>query len=365
MSKKKRKKRNNEKKEIGTFSEKEIRSRRSFPLKNTILIAVLLCVQIFLIIFAFVGVKAVPKDIINDYEITVEPQKDGSLALQYYFRWTAVDKTEELNWVDIGMPNGEFVVLEESLSENIDYVYEIENDGYVALRIFFKDSYRGGECFDFGFSVLQNNMLCKDANGYFYELIPSWFNEIPIEEYSFRWKISENITFSQCNSSYSEYLEWNGNLDCGEFVKMYVVYSPSEFNENAVTAKYIPFNSDFVYNKLDENVAAFRAMLILVALLIVFFEVHIIDSYVSYVRGTGFLRSNGQYIHIYGTLNPITARLNSQNAVMRNRHYGGRHGGFGSGGISGCACACACACAGGGRAGCSQKDTKEFTKENV
>jgi Asp-tRNA(Asn)/Glu-tRNA(Gln) amidotransferase A subunit family amidase len=53
-------------------------------------------------------------------------------------------------------------------------------------------------------------------------------------------------------------------------------------------------------------------------------------------------------MHTYGRPNPhyIRAR-NAYNATHRSR----------GGGSGGCACACACACAGGGRAGCSQKDT--------
>ncbi len=365
MGKKKRNNKNKKNKEKMAFSQEEMRSRRSFPLKNTVLIVILLAVQIFLIMFASVGVKAVPDDIINKYEITVAPERDGVLNIQYNLRWTAVDKYEELKWVDIGMPNADYVLLEESLTENVESAYQIDNDGYAALRIFFKQPYKGGECFDFGFSVFQNKMLCKDSNGYFYELIPSWFNEIPVEAYSFRWKNSESISFSQSNSSYSDYLEWSGSLNCGEYVKMYVAYSSDGFDENAVISEYIPFNEENVYNELETDVLSLRVMLILFALLIVFLEVHIADSYVSYVRGTGFLRNKGHYVHIYGALNPIPSRLQSLNAAPGRTHHGRYGGGSGSGGFSGCACACACACAGGGRAGCSQKDTTEFKKENI
>ena len=84
-------------------------------------------------------------------------------------------------------------------------------------------------------------------------------------------------------------------------------------------------------------------------------EMYLVDSFVSYNRGRGFLRGYGHHVHVYGYHNP-------RYISARNRHNassGGR-GGFSGGG---CACACACACAGGGRAGCSQKDGYRMKKD--
>ena len=79
---------------------------------------------------------------------------------------------------------------------------------------------------------------------------------------------------------------------------------------------------------------------------------YVVDCFVSYRRGRGFLRGYGHRIHTYGRVNPHYRRAaNAHAASNSGRGYGG--------GSRGCACACACACAGGGRAGCSRKDTKE------
>ena len=76
-------------------------------------------------------------------------------------------------------------------------------------------------------------------------------------------------------------------------------------------------------------------------------ELFIVDSYVSYNRGRGFLRGYGHPLHVYGYSNPRYTE--AQMEKSGGSHRGGTYRGGG--------CACACACAGGGRAGCSQKDT--------
>lgn len=73
-------------------------------------------------------------------------------------------------------------------------------------------------------------------------------------------------------------------------------------------------------------------------------EVYIVDCYVSYGRGRGFLTGHGYHVHAYGRSNPHYIRARDKYNATHSRSGGGGRG-------------CACACAGGGRAGCSQKDT--------
>lgn len=347
------------KKDEKPFARETIIRKRRFPVASTLVLAGIVCVQIFLILFAVFGVSLSPKDIINSYEITVEPQPDGTLAMRYDITWTAVHPTEKLIWADIGMPNEFYTVDEDSLSDNILTCKPVSNEGFVVLRLFFKEAYYFGKKVDFSFSVHQKNMLCKDENGFFYEFVPGWFNSIPVEQYCVRWLATEGIDTARYVIDDSGYILWKGSLDCGEFVKVRVNYNDIAFDESAHISSYIPFDSSGVYNELGSEENALRLCLFIFAAIFVVFEVHIADSYVSYVRGRGFLRSNGQYVHIYGGINPITRNSSyAGNSTRYGRYH--RRGGFGSGGGSGCACACACACAGGGRAGCSQKDTHKF-----
>ncbi len=340
------------------FSKKTIYQKRKFPVKNTVLLIGVVCIQVFLILFAFFGISVSPKDIINDYEITVIPQNDGTLKMTYNITWTAMDKNEELSWVDIGMPNSSFTVDDASLSDNILTCSPVLENSYVALRLYFKDSYSGGEKLNFSFSVNQRNMLCKNDNGYFYEFIPGWFNSIPVEHYSVRWAATEGLDTERYLVGTDGYVLWQGSLGCGEFVNVFVNYNTTAFDKSASVSAYIPFDSSGVYNQLKADADAYRFLMLVFSGLLVLLEIHIIDCYVSFVRGRGFIRTHGHYVHIYGIENPVHKQIGMRNLKTSSWHR--HHSGGGTG--SGCACACACACAGGGRAGCSQKDTYEISR---
>ena len=197
------------------------------------------------------------------------------------------------------------------------------------------------DIFEFSFKINQRDMLCQNASGYFYEFVPGWFNAIRVEQYKFTWSRKGKDDLVQ-----------TGSLDYGEYSSMYVQYGKEDFTGCKV-CDYFPFDKDGAYNELEEEKAVAAAMCCLGAALLIIAEVYIVDSYVSYSRGRGFLSGYGYHVHTYGRSNPHYIRARDK----YNEEHGHHSGGFRGGG--GCACACACACAGGGRAGCSQKDTHE------
>ena len=146
-----------------------------------------------------------------------------------------------------------------------------------------------------------------------------------------------------------------GSLDYGEYSKMTIQYGMDDF-AGCQTVQYRTFDDDGARNELKEDKVGVIVLCCLVAAFLIIAEVYIVDCYVSYGRGRGFLTGHGYHVHTYGRSNPhyIIAR------DKYNATHGGRSGGHGGG----CACACACACAGGGRAGCSQKDTYGAPLEN-
>ena len=338
-----------------SYSELAIKKNRTFPVKNTIILVVCILVQVAAGLFAL-KYEPVPQDIIKQYNVTVEPQANGTLDIYYNFLWQAVDTTEELSWVDIGMANFEYTVDEAYFSPNIDYYEKVSEDGWSGLRLYFNRSYLG-EDLEFSFKVNQGYMLCSGQSGYFYEFVPGWFNKIPVESYSFKWKNSTGVSYTEGGLLQNGYYEWSGALGCGEYRKMVVGYKPNFFY-SPLTTQYAPFDGSGAYNELEDDKSGIGALAILVIVGIGIFEIYLFDCYVSYVRGRGFLTGYGHKIHTYGRHNPMYVR-----AYNRAHIYTGSKGYRGGGG-GGCACACACACAGGGRAGCSQKDTYGNTSEN-
>ena len=317
------------------YEDKYIKSNRTFPVGNTVLLVIAVVIQIALIIGAF-AYQPVPQDRIRQYHVTVEPLADGSLDIEYDLVWEALDPSEDLTWVEIGMANDNFTVYPDSVSANVDSYSKYTDDGYVTLQLDFRRAYIGGETVEFSFKVNQKEMLCKDDKGYFYEFVPGWFNRIQVEQYRFAW-----LTDGR------EDCVWQGSLDYGEYEVMTARYGANDF-DGCQVVKYRSFDGSGAYHGLQEDKTTTVVMCCIFAALIVAAEVYIIDSYVSYNRGRGFLMGHGYHIHTYGRTNPYYIRARDKyNAAHRSG--GGRSGG--------CACACACACAGGGRAGCSQKDT--------
>ncbi len=338
------------KKDKNDYSAQTIKNRRKFPARNTAIIGVCIVAQLFLIYFAITA-KAEPQDIIEKYDVNVEVLDDGSLDIEYSFLWKAIDTTEELTWVEIGMANPFFTVDESSLSGNIKEYTEIYNDGYSAVRLDFKRGYKGGENLKFSFKVNQANMLCKDSNSYFYEFVPCWFNSTPVENYEFKWKKTDFCDGADGAKMKNSYYVWLGSLDCGEYEILQVSYDLDAFNDVEVV-EYEPFMTNGAYNQLEEDRIIKIVVFCVVIAGILVAEIYLLDSHVSYRRGRGFLVGYGHPIHTYGFQNPRYIRAYNRAHTSTSTGRGG--GGFRGGG---CACACACACAGGGRAGCSQKDT--------
>ncbi len=334
------------------YSEEVIKSRRTFPRFNTVLLVICLIVQLGMISFALIY-DPKPQDRIDKYEVTAEPLADGSLDIEYRFVWTPLDTDEDLTWVEIGMPNPAFSFYISSFSENISTYEKYADEYYVSSRLYLDRPYRAGETLTFSFKVNQRDMLCKDENGYFYEFIPGWFNSTPVESYSFMWKDSEKPIFANTNARQNGFPIWEGSLPIGECVKMQISYAPDAFTAVS-TVKYEEFDDSSAYNELQENKVSLVIFAVILSAAILALQIYLIDSVVSYHRGRGFLTGYGHHIHIYGRTNPRYESEKDKHSSSGGR--GGRGGG-------GCACACACACAGGGRAGCSQKDTTQIHRK--
>lgn len=325
------------------FSPEYIRKHRTFPVFKTFLLVLCVIAQVVLVCIAIFVEPPAPQDRIDEYNVTVEPREDGSLDITYDIVWTALDESEPLTWVEIGMANSNFELYTDSVKGGSAYrdVY----DGYCYVHVMFPRAYTGGETVEFSFTVNQRDLLHGEGKDRFYEFVPGWFNSTPIESYTFRWKASDKLLATNADSHDLQWHTWKGSLECGQYVLMEIQYGAGAFAD-AETARYREFDDDEAYNEPKSTQNAFRAMCVVFILSLVAAEVYIVDSYVSYSRGRGFMRSGGYHIHHYGRINP---RYRAYRAAQ-NRSSGG-------GGSRGCACACACACAGGGRAGCSRKRT--------
>lgn len=332
-------------KDKNLFTEEYVKEHRRFPIFYTVVLCFLVIAQIALLLVALLY-HPIPADEIEKYHVTVRPREDGTLDITYHIRWRVIGGDEALTWVAIGLANGNWTYYPDMLSNNIAKIAEYDSGEVVYADLTFKEAYRVGDVIDFSFTINQKDMLCLDIRGrYFYEFIPCWFNKINVEDYQFMWYVGAQTPHSNADTSDGEWLIWRGEMPRGSYVPMRVNYGSDAFF-GADTVNYQAFDDEGVYDELQSDKRTITILCILVIIMLAFFELFIIDSYVSYVRGRGFLVGHGYYVHTYGRRNPAHVRA--------GRAHRARGGGFSGGG---CACACACACAGGGRAGCSQKDT--------
>ena len=335
----------NKKARTGDYSRETVLRKRKFPRSSVVIITLLALVQVAAILFICLF-RPSPRDVINEYTVTVEPQINGTLDITYELVWTPMDKSEPLSWVEIGMANEFFEILEYS-----DTVYRVvryedpEYEGYVSARIYLDRAYNAGETVSFSFKVNQGKILSENGSGYLYEFVPGWFNEIPVEHCKIRWADTPSPSAIGADTYEFGYYVISRTLEPGDYVKVNATYPEDAFLYPSVQ-RYEPFDDSGAFNDLAGTQAGAIVIACIVILVCIIAEIYIIDGFVSYHRGRGFLRGYGYHVHVYGGVNP---HYRAASAAHSSR------GGGGGGG--GCACACACACAGGGRAGCSEKDT--------
>ena len=98
-----------EKTENQIKKEEKLKEKRTFPVGYTVLLVVIVLAQIGLV-FLGIAYQPKPQDVIHQYNVTVQPLDDGSLDIEYHLLWEALDASEELTWVEIGMGNENFTV---------------------------------------------------------------------------------------------------------------------------------------------------------------------------------------------------------------------------------------------------------------
>ena len=335
---------------VDEFAPETVRKKRTLPVKDMIILGILVILQVFLIL-VMIAYTPKPQDTIRRYEVIVEPQDDGTLDVHYNIIWTALDENEALTWVEIGMPNSQYALYRESISDTIIRDSPYRDEDYYSHRFYLKNSYKGGQTVQISFTINVSHLLMTQKGSYVYEFVPSWFNEIPVEEFMFKWKLSGHVISHNAPVTEDGYAIWQGKLDCGEYVNMAVRYENAAFTPSVPPVPFTAFDDYDAYNALEEEKISLCLLMSIVVLALVAWEVYIVDCFVSYSRGRGFLTGYGHRVHTYGRVNPHYSRA-----------YHAHNSSSGGGGGRGCACACACACAGGGRAGCSRKNTTAFTE---
>jgi hypothetical protein len=296
-----------------------------------VMISALIAISFLMLMSPLVAFAAQePLDQIHEYEITVSPQDDGTLFIDYYIKWEVLDDKREgpLTYIEVGVPNSDHRI--NSSSANVKDITS-KTSGGAWVRLDLDHEYFAGEILEVRFSIWQNKLIERAEDGkLMYTFIPGWFDETPVLSETIRWKASEGIVSSTSTTRRDGYLVWSQrNLALGEKVVASVTYSEEYFQ---VTEESF---------KEESSVSGVTIFLIIIGIIVF---IIIIFAVVSYLRDDGYGGGGG---------------------------YGGSHTTFistrSSCASSSCAssCACACACAGGGRVGCSRKSTTDYLRPKV
>lgn len=298
----------------------EKKALKDMERKKKWILAALALVAVIGILVAYNWWCSRPLDRIQNYQVDVAAQPDGTLNIIYHLRWEVLDSNREgpLSWVKLGMGNEDFEALDCGGAAD-----DVVPSGSYA-KVYLDKNYYEGEVAEFWISVRQNRMLCDDPNNnaqFFYDFVPGWFSAIDVEHYLFTW-MGGDIASHNADKTWADGLIWEGSLKRGDIREMLIYYEKERFS-GAKTVTWEPFSKE--YGGGDKPQMDGQVVMIIIML-------GGIGIYNIFTWGEDYRRGRGY-----------------------RGHYG--RGGRGGGCACACAgCACACACAGGGRAGCSNKD---------
>ena len=205
-------------------------------------IAVLLSLLLCLAALCAPALADDPTDEILDYTITASVNDDGTVNLEYHIDWKVLrDDIGALEWITVGIPNGEYVSIEARSDTIKEIGYSTENGS--SVRIDFDRSYHAGETVSFDYLVVQDymyqmNLFQEGQTAYVFT--PGWFDEIAVDALTVRWDSADTASWSPDCLVKSGYLEWTKALVPGETFQVTVAYPNDARAFNDSKAIYQP-----------------------------------------------------------------------------------------------------------------------------
>ncbi|MBR2138139.1 MAG: hypothetical protein IJ966_02440 [Bacilli bacterium] len=307
--------------------------------------------KIFFVILCFILIIASPKlmtkaayylDRIDEYEITVDPRKDGTLDMLFNIKWTVLDSTSEgpLEWVKIGIPN-KYVDEIKGLSPNIKKIKYFSDSGSF-IRIDLDKKYYANETLDISFSIHQSRMYFLEGDHCYYDYNPGWFNDIIVSHAKVKWN-KAGVIDSNLDDIKDDYYYYETQLHASSTFKVKMKYDQSYFDSLDSKKQYS--DAYMTTGEIIGIIAIFVVVIIIIVVALIAARANA-DPYLyerGFVGHHYYYRRRYYHSGYYSSGKRITVPQTVNSTNFR-------------GGSGGCACACACACAGGGRAGCSMKD---------
>lgn len=227
-------------------------------------------------------------DEILAYEITVKPQNNGELTIDYHVEWKVLesDGIGPVEWVEIGVPNSHTLSYE-VLSKTISSMSVSGN----YAKIYFDKKYYEGEVISFDYRIEQDYMYEMNylQEGYtFYEFTPGWFDEIDVDRLVIRWDNNSGKATEWSPSALIKdgYITWESPLNAGEAYTVNVTYPNDAYGFDDTKTIYkgsYDGGYDDYYGGSDSDDGAVIGLLVFVFM--IWIVVKIVKSSKSYSSG--------------------------------------------------------------------------------
>lgn len=229
-------------------------------------LALLLC----LVLLCTPASASDPTDEIVNYEITADVNEDGTVNLHYHIDWKVLrDDIGALEWVTVGIPNGEYVEIR-PLSDTIASIgYSTEAGS--SVRVDLDRSYRAGETVSFDYLVVQDymyqmNLFQEGQTAYVFT--PGWFDEIAVDNLTVRWNSEDLASWSPDCLVKDGYNVWTTSLAPGGTYQITVNYPNEARAFNDSKAIYNPGDRsgeyyDYQDSSDNDGMAAFGGLMFL------------------------------------------------------------------------------------------------------
>ncbi len=341
---------------------------------------------------------SVDPDIIHEMVVTINPQDDGYLNIHYSLDYeAATDFPSDIQYLEVGVPNTDFTLLEYSPSSLIKEAYEKKQNGSF-VHLSFVDLPKAGDRLTLEFTVRQGSMYNKSKqDDISFQFVPGWFDFAIIKELKVIVETGglNNVVVMPEPDEWSDSKAiWiTKNLDANEKADKISVLSSrlsasnDTTNSNSDYNTHIPNSSNNHSNNVGNRTGSSAngiGVLIAIFIMLSFFSAAVRtgrrNRYGAGRYGGGYWGSPPPRSFFWGPPGGGGFHGHGRHSGFHGGGGGFFGGGFGgsrpSGGFGGGSsrpsgggssrpssgggggarsCACACACAGGGRVGCSER----------
>jgi hypothetical protein len=145
-------------------------------------LSALLIIALLLVCSVIPAAAATPPDIIHQMTVTLTPQPDGSFNINYKMDYEATtDFPADIQYLEVGVPNPDFVLLDYSPSPLLSGASENTNGGSW-VHLDFTKLPKAGDRFQLDFTIMQRSLLNSADNNVSFQFRPGWFDFAEIKE---------------------------------------------------------------------------------------------------------------------------------------------------------------------------------------